>query len=93
MPLENAQGPRALEDVDFVAIQGNFAIYSGLKLTDAIALEKMTAPYRNVLAVRQGNSEKPWAKDIVVAYQSGAFKTAIRSNSFYNGFALPDYFN
>jgi D-methionine transport system substrate-binding protein len=93
VPLENAQGPRALDDVDFVAIQGNFAIYSGLKLTDAIALEHMTAPYRNVLAVRQGNSEKPWAKDVVAAYRSDAFKSAIRSNSFYQGFALPDYFN
>jgi D-methionine transport system substrate-binding protein len=91
VPLENALGPRALDDVDFVAIQGNFAIYSGLKLTDAIALEKMTAPYRNVLAVRQGNSETPWAKDIVVAYRSETFRSAIRSNSFYEGFAMPDY--
>jgi D-methionine transport system substrate-binding protein len=89
VPLENAQGPRALDDVDFVAIQGNFAIYSGLKLTDALALEKMTAPYRNVVAVRQGNSEKPWAKDIVVAYRSDTFRSAIRSNNVYDGFALP----
>lgn len=93
VPLENAQGPRALDDLDFVAIQGNFAIYSGLKLTDALALEKMTAPYRNVVAVRQGNSEKPWAKDVVAAYRSDRFKSAIKSNRFYDGFALPDYFN
>jgi D-methionine transport system substrate-binding protein len=93
VPLENAQGPRALDDVDFVAIQGNFAIYSGLKLTDAIALEKMTAPYRNVLVVRQGNSQKPWANDIALAYRSDTFKSAIRSNHFYDGFALPDYFD
>ncbi|SDS55066.1 MetQ/NlpA family ABC transporter substrate-binding protein [Bradyrhizobium canariense] len=93
VPLENAQGPRALDDVDFVAIQGNFAIYSGLKLTDALALEKMTAPYRNVVAIRQGNSEKQWSKDIVAAYTSDTFKSAIRSNRFYDGFALPDYFN
>jgi D-methionine transport system substrate-binding protein len=93
VPLESAQAPRALDDVDFVAVQGNFAIYSGLKLTDALALEKMTTPYRNVVAVRQGNSDKPWAKDIVVAYKSDTFRSAIRSNTFYDGFALPDYFN
>jgi len=29
VPLEAAQAPRALDDVDFAAIQGNFAIYSG----------------------------------------------------------------
>jgi D-methionine transport system substrate-binding protein len=53
----------------------------------------MTAPCRNALTVRQGNSEKPWAKDIVVAYRSDTFRSAIRSDNFYDGFALPDYFN
>lgn len=92
VPLEAAQAPRALEDVDYAAVQGNFAIYSGLKLTDAFALEKMTLPYVNVVAVRQGNAETGWAKDIVAAYKSETFRTAIRSDRFYDGFTLPDYF-
>jgi D-methionine transport system substrate-binding protein len=92
VPLENAQGPRALEDVDFAAIQGNFAIYSGLKLTDAVATEKMTSPYINVVAVRNGNADSPWARDIAAAYQSEIFKKAIRAEPFYAGFKLPDYF-
>ncbi len=54
VPLENAQAPRALGDADFAAVQGNFAIYSGLKLTEAFALEKMTKPYTNVVAVSAG---------------------------------------
>ncbi|MDI7047173.1 MetQ/NlpA family ABC transporter substrate-binding protein, partial [Escherichia coli] len=33
VPLESAQAPRALDDVDYAAIQGNFAIFSGHKLT------------------------------------------------------------
>jgi D-methionine transport system substrate-binding protein len=93
VPLENAQGPRALDDVDYAAVQGNFAIYSGLKLTEALALEKMTTPYTNVVAVRRANADKPWAQDIVAGYKSDTFKTAIRSNKFYEGFVLPDYFN
>ncbi|MGM4963565.1 MetQ/NlpA family ABC transporter substrate-binding protein [Tardiphaga sp. 1201_B9_N1_1] len=93
VPLENAQAPRALGDADFAAVQGNFAIYSGLKLTEAFALEKMTKPYTNVVAVRRGNAEAPWAKDIVAAYQSDTFKTAIRNDKFYAGFTLPEYFN
>ncbi|QUS40523.1 methionine-binding protein [Tardiphaga alba] len=93
VPLENAQAPRALGDADFAAVQGNFAIYSGLKLTEAFALEKMTKPYTNVVAVRTGNAEAPWAKDIVAAYQSDTFKTAIRNDKFYAGFTLPEYFN
>jgi D-methionine transport system substrate-binding protein len=93
VPLENAQAPRALDDVDYAAIQGNFAIYSGLKLTGALALEKMTAPYSNVVAVRRGNADAVWARDIAAAYHSDTFKTAIRSDKFYDGFVLPDYFN
>jgi D-methionine transport system substrate-binding protein len=91
VPLEAAQAPRALDDVDFAAVQGNFAIYSGLKLTNAFALEKMTTPYINVVAVKRGNAENPWAQDIVAGYKSQTFKTAILSDRFYEGFALPDY--
>jgi D-methionine transport system substrate-binding protein len=91
VPLEAAQAPRALEDVDFAAIQGNFAIYSGLKLTDAFALEKMATSYINVVAVKRANAESPWARDIITAYKSPTFKTAILSDHFYDGFALPEY--
>lgn len=93
VPLENAQAPRALDDVDYAAVQGNFAIYSGLKLTEAVALEKMTTPYTNVVAVRRGNADAPWARDIAAGYKSDTFKSAIRADKFYDGFVLPDYFN
>ncbi len=92
VPLENAQAPRALDDVDFAAIQGNFAIDSGLKLTEAIALERMTPPYLNVVAVRRGNADAAWARDIVAAYRAPAFRDAIRGERSYDGFALPDTF-
>ncbi|WP_316174665.1 MULTISPECIES: MetQ/NlpA family ABC transporter substrate-binding protein [unclassified Bradyrhizobium] len=91
VPLEAAQAPRALDDVDFAAIQGNFAIFSGLKLTNAFALEKMTMPYINVVAVKRGNAETAWAKDIAAAYKSPSFKAAILADRFYDGFSLPDY--
>jgi D-methionine transport system substrate-binding protein len=92
VPLENAQAPRALGDADFAAVQGNFAIYSRLKLTEAFALEKMTTPYSNVVAVRRGNVDAQWAKDIADGYRSDSFKNAIRNDKFYAGFVLPDYF-
>lgn len=91
VPLEAAQAPRALDDVDFAAVQGNFAIFSGLKLTNAFALEKMTTPYINVLAVKKANANVEWAKDIVAGYKSPAFKAAIQADRFYDGFTLPDY--
>jgi len=91
VPLEAAQAPRALDDVDFAAIQGNFAIFSGLRLTNAFALEKMTTPYINVVAVKRDNAETSWAKDIVAGYKSPAFKAAILADRFYDGFTFPDY--
>lgn len=44
VPLEAAQAPRSLADADIAAVQGNFAIASGLKLTEALKLENMTLP-------------------------------------------------
>ncbi len=92
VPLESAQAPRALDDVDFSAIQGNFAIFSGYKLTDALALEQMTPPYINQVAVRAGNKAAPATVAIVDAYQSKSFQQAILGSHFYDGFRLPEYF-
>lgn len=92
VPLESAQAPRALDDVDFSAIQGNFAIFSGYKLTDALALEQMTPPYINEVAVRAANKSTPATVAIVDAYQSKSFQQAILSNHYYDGFRLPGYF-
>ncbi|ABE34403.1 NLPA lipofamily protein [Paraburkholderia xenovorans LB400] len=93
VPLESAQAPRALEDVDYAAIQGNFAIFSGHKLTDALALEEMTPPYINQVVVKASNRNARATQDIVQAYQSADFQRAIRSNRFYDGFRLPAYFS
>ncbi|GGC65489.1 methionine-binding protein [Chelatococcus reniformis] len=93
VPLEAAQAPRALDDVELAAVQGNFAIFSGLKLSEALALEKMTTPYINVVAIRKGNVDTAWARDIAAAYKSDDFKAAIRADRFYDGFRLPDYFD
>jgi D-methionine transport system substrate-binding protein len=90
--LENAQGPRALDDADYVAIQGNFAIFAKLKLSDAFILEDMKPPYINVLAVRKTRQSDTYARDLVEAYRSENFQKAIRADRFYDGFALPDYF-
>ncbi len=40
LPLDAAHLPRALEDADFVVVNGNFAMSSGLKLSEAVVLEK-----------------------------------------------------
>ncbi len=92
VPLEAAQAPRSLDDADLAAIQGNFAVASGLKLTEALKLEDMTSPYVNVVAVRQGNQDAPFARDIAAAYRSPEFLRFFQSRPAWAGYRLPDHF-
>ncbi len=77
LPLDAAHLPRALEDADFVVVNGNFAISSGLKLEEAVVLEKTPDQYLNVVAVKTGNETTQWAKDLAEAYRSPAFKQVV----------------
>ncbi|POR46916.1 D-methionine transport system substrate-binding protein [Paraburkholderia eburnea] len=92
VPLDTAQAPRALQDVDFAAIQGNFAISSGHRLTEALALENMQSPYVNQVVVKSANRNSQATADIVAAYRADEFRTAILRNATYKGYRLPDYF-
>jgi D-methionine transport system substrate-binding protein len=60
-PLEAAQLPRSLEDVDAAVINGNYALESGLNpADDALVLEKAEGnPYSNGLVVKAGNEKDP----------------------------------
>ncbi len=93
VPTEPAQGPQALQDVDFAAIQGNFAIANNIKLTTALKLENMTDPFTNIVAVDGKNKDKQFVKDIIEGYHSKEFKDYIKSNPDYEGYRLPAYFN
>ncbi len=89
LPLEAAQLPRVLEDADYVVVNGNFAISSGLKLNDAVVLEKTPDQYLNVVAVKTGNENSQWAKDLVAAYRSAEFKAVVDSQ--FAGYAKPAF--
>ncbi|HEX2925329.1 MAG TPA: MetQ/NlpA family ABC transporter substrate-binding protein, partial [Ruminiclostridium sp.] len=51
-PAEAAQLPRTLDSAGVSIINGNYAISAGLSLSDAVAKEKLTEPYKNIIAVR-----------------------------------------
>ncbi|MGE8657503.1 MAG: MetQ/NlpA family ABC transporter substrate-binding protein [Achromobacter sp.] len=89
IPLEAAQLPRSLQDTDYSFVNGNFALASGLKLTEALALEKTTPTYQNLVAVRTADLDKPFVKDIAAAYASPEF-LAVTEKSFA-GFVKTDY--
>ncbi|MGO4399204.1 MetQ/NlpA family ABC transporter substrate-binding protein [Achromobacter sp. PAB15] len=89
IPLEAAQLPRSLDDTDYSFVNGNFALASGLKLTSALALEKTTPTYQNLVAVRTADIGRPYVKDIAAAYASREF-LAVTDKSFA-GFVKTDY--
>ncbi|MET8140707.1 MetQ/NlpA family ABC transporter substrate-binding protein [Sphaerisporangium sp. NPDC005288] len=65
-PLEAAQLPRSLEDVDAAVINGNYALEAGLKpASDALVLEKADDnPYANGLVVLKGHESDPRVKKL-----------------------------
>jgi D-methionine transport system substrate-binding protein len=89
IPLEAAQLPRSLGDTEYAIINGNFAISSGLKLTQAVALEKTPDHYLNVVAVKRADKDAPWARDLVEAYRSKDFQSVVDSR--FQGYAKPAF--
>ena len=73
--LDAAQLPRALQDVDLVSINNNYAVQAGLSpAVDAIAREDVDGPWVNILAVREEDKDRPWVRQLIDAYHSDAVK-------------------
>ena len=89
LPLEAAQLPRSLGDTDYSFINGNFALASGLKLTEALVAEKIPPNYINLVAVRTADKDKQFAKDLAAAYRSREFLDI--TNKHFAGYVKPDY--
>jgi len=89
VPLEAAQLPRSLQDTDYSFVNGNYALASGLKLSDALAREKISPAYVNLVAVRAADKDKPFAKDIAAAYRSREFLQV--TNQRFRDYAKTDY--
>jgi D-methionine transport system substrate-binding protein len=87
--LEAGQLPRSLDDTDFSVINGNFAISSGLKLTEAVALERTPDYYLLVAAVKRADKEAPWAADIAAAFHTPFFKGVL--DQYFPGYARPAF--
>jgi D-methionine transport system substrate-binding protein len=89
VPIEAAQLPRSLDDTDYSFVNGNYALASGLKLTEALALEKTGPTYQNVVAIRTEDKDKPWVKDLADAYRSREFLATTETK--FAGFVKTDY--
>ena len=89
LPLEAAQLPRSLGDTDYSFINGNYALASGLKLTEALVAEKISPNYINLVAIRTADKDKQFARDLAAAYRSREFLDI--TNKHFAGYSKPDY--
>jgi len=79
---------RSIDDLDAAVINTDWAIKSNLTKEDRIATETVeNNPYRNFIAVREGDENKPWVKSLVAAYQNETVKETLAK--VYKGTALP----
>ncbi len=90
--IESAQLARSLKDVDFAAINGNYALQAGLNAkTDAFALEASDSvsaqTYANIIAVKEGRENDAAIKALVEVLQSKAVKDFITEK--YEGTVIP----
>ena len=79
--LEAAMVPQVTTEVDIAAINGNYALSSGLKIADALAVEDASGDaattYANIIAVRSGDENSAKIKALVDALRSAAIKDYI----------------
>lgn len=82
--VEAAQLARVLPDVDLAAINGNYALEAGLKVSDAIATESSEGDaakaYTNVLAVKEGAENEPKIQALIDALESDTVKDFIEQS-------------
>ncbi|MFH8795267.1 MetQ/NlpA family ABC transporter substrate-binding protein [Streptomyces sp. NPDC017941] len=88
-PLEPAQLPRSLPDVDAAVINNNYALDAGLSpKRDAILLESVQDnPYNNVLAVKKGDEDDPRVGKLAELLRSPEVRKFIEDE--YKGSVLP----
>ena len=84
--LEAAQLPRSRADVDFAVVNGNYAISSGMKLTETLFQEPSFA-YVNWAAVKTADKDAQWLKDVEAAYNSEEFKSYAKQR--FAGYKYP----
>ncbi|MDD2189803.1 MAG: MetQ/NlpA family ABC transporter substrate-binding protein [Eubacteriales bacterium] len=88
---EAAAVARAVQDVDFAIINGNYALEAGFKVSDALAVESAESEaaktFANIVAVYEGDEEKPEIQALVNALTSDETKAFIEEN--YQGAVVP----
>lgn len=71
-----------------VAINSNYAVQAGFTPEkDAVAIESLSSPYVNVVAVNKGDENKPAIKKLIKALKSKSTQAWIKKQ--WHGAVLP----
>ena len=88
--VEAAQVPRTLDDVDAAVINTNYAMQVDLvPMRDALFMEDNTSPYVNIIAVRQGDENRPEIQSLIKALKTDKVKEFILEK--YKGAVVPAF--
>ncbi|MDR2758216.1 MAG: MetQ/NlpA family ABC transporter substrate-binding protein [Spirochaetaceae bacterium] len=80
-PLEAAQLPRSLADVDGATINGNYALEAGINpVRDSLIIEGADSPYVNGVVVRKGDENDPRVAALKKVLQSQKVRDYISSH-------------
>ena len=90
--LEAAQVARVVPEVEFVVLNGNYALAAGYSVAkDAIAYEKSDSEaaqtYVNIIAVKEGNETNEGVQALIEVLKSDAIVQYI--NDTYDGAVIP----
>ena len=89
-PIDAAQLPRSLDDVDAAIINTNYALEAELNpLEDALVLEGSESPYANILTVTPDRAEDEAILKVLKALQSEKVRAFIEEN--YKGAVVPAF--
>ena len=81
---------RSVEDLDAAVVNTDWALKSGLSADDRVAQEPVADnPYRNFIAVKEGNENAPWVKTLVSSYQNDTVKAEF--DRVYKGTGISAY--
>ncbi len=82
--IEAAATPRALEDMDFAAINGNYALEAGLHASDALVLEEASGiafeEYANVICTSSDKADDERVAALVAVLTTDDFKAYLKEN-------------
>lgn len=89
-PIEAAQLPRVLPDVEAAVINGNYALEAGFSpVEDSLLLEGAESSYANIIAVKSGDESKEDIQKLLKALQSKKVSDYIGAN--YKGGVVPAF--